>query len=231
MTYQINKIMNVYQTYHGEDGCDKFLREVYFPDYSYKGTLIEVGAAGPELYSMSKHFRENKWRCISVEPIPYFAKLHRDVGHEIIECACSDKDEDDVDFQMVNCYRSGAPEKPTGFTFEGNSSFKVREEFAGKVTEFANGIGDITNIKVKARKLNTIIEEHCPNIQIDTVFVDVEGWELTVLKGFDLDKYKPKVLVIENVLHDPEYTRYLESFGYSIKFKTSYNYLYERMRD
>jgi len=217
-----------YEKYHGEDGCDKFIRETVYTDYSYKGLLIEVGAAGPELFSISKHFRENGWRCISVEPIPYFAKQHRDLGHEIIECACSDKDEDNVDFQTVNCYGTGEhiPDNTT-FTFEGNSSFKVREEFVGRVKEFANGIGDIKNIKVKARKLDTIIEENCPNVKIDVVCIDVEGWELTVLKGLDIEKYKPRIIIIENVLQDSQYTEYLGKFGYEIKLNTITNYVYE----
>ena len=43
---------------------DKYIRENYFPDYSFKGTMIELGAGPPVFYSMSKHFRYNGWRCI-----------------------------------------------------------------------------------------------------------------------------------------------------------------------
>jgi len=81
---------------------DEFLRTKYFPDYSYKGTMIEVGGATPEFISMSRHFNLNKWRTVIVEPNPTFAKMHRDIGNEIYEYAASDTDENDIDFTIVH---------------------------------------------------------------------------------------------------------------------------------
>ena len=40
------------------------------------------------------------------------------------------------------------------------------------------------------------------NQQIDYLSIDVEGYELNVLKGFDLNKYKPKALSVEYI--DPK---------------------------
>jgi hypothetical protein len=39
-----------------------------------------------------------------------------------------------------------------------------------------------------------------PNVgwRIDLVSIDTEGCELDVLDGFDLDRFKPRILVIEN---------------------------------
>ena len=37
------------------------------------------------------------------------------------------------------------------------------------------------------------------NQLIDFVSIDVEGFELNVLKGFDFKKYKPKILTIEYI--------------------------------
>lgn len=58
---------------------------------------------------------------------------------------------------------------------------------------------------IKTTTLNNIIENSkFKNQQIDYVSIDVEGFELNVLKGFDLNKYKPKALSIEFI--DPEMT-------------------------
>ena len=52
--------------------------------------------------------------------------------------------------------------------------------------------------KVKTKTLNSIIENSkFNNLTIDFVSIDVEGHELDVIKGFDLKKYKPKVVIIE----------------------------------
>ena len=52
--------------------------------------------------------------------------------------------------------------------------------------------------KVKTKTLNSIIENSkFNNLTIDFVSIDVEGHELEVIKGFDLKKYKPKVVIIE----------------------------------
>tara|TARA_B100000780_G_scaffold212925_1_gene152543 strand:- start:1495 stop:2247 length:753 start_codon:yes stop_codon:yes gene_type:complete len=52
--------------------------------------------------------------------------------------------------------------------------------------------------KVKTRTLNNIIELSIfKNEKIDYISIDVEGFELNVLKGFDINKYKPDLVIIE----------------------------------
>ena len=78
----------IFEKFYGEKEVDKSIREIFFADYSYHGTFLEVGAAGPEFLSMSKHYRENGWRVIAVEPNPDFCKLHmvwqKVVAHEYL---------------------------------------------------------------------------------------------------------------------------------------------------
>jgi FkbM family methyltransferase len=51
---------------------------------------------------------------------------------------------------------------------------------------------------IKTSTLNEIIQKSdFKDKEIDYVSIDVEGFELNVLKGFDLKKYKPKALSIE----------------------------------
>ncbi len=52
--------------------------------------------------------------------------------------------------------------------------------------------------KVKTKTLNSIIKNSkFKDLTVDFVSIDVEGHELDVIKGFDLKKYKPKVIIIE----------------------------------
>ena len=53
-------------------------------------------------------------------------------------------------------------------------------------------------LKVQTKTLNTIIQNSTyADKEIDFLSLDVEGSELDVLKGFDIDKYKPKIIVSE----------------------------------
>ena len=52
--------------------------------------------------------------------------------------------------------------------------------------------------KIKSDTLDSIIEKsQFKNKKIDFVSIDVEGHELEVIKGFNLKKYKPSIIVIE----------------------------------
>ena len=45
---------------------------------------------------------------------------------------------------------------------------------------------------------------------------DVEGWELEVLGGLDVARYRPKVMILENYLRDRAYVRRLRELGYAL---------------
>jgi hypothetical protein len=51
--------------------------------------------------------------------------------------------------------------------------------------------------------------------EIDILSADVEGWELEVIQGLSFSKYKPKVLILENLFNDVAYVEALKAKGYS----------------
>ena len=57
----------------------------------------------------------------------------------------------------------------------------------------------VTSIKkVKTQSINKILENSpYHNQKIDFLSIDVEGSELDILKGFNFEKYSPKVIVVE----------------------------------
>lgn len=169
------------------------------------GTIVEVGAASPDYLSQSKPFKDIGWRTICVEPNPNFAQMHRDVGNEIYEYAAFSVDDDDIDFHIsTNC-------QAESFSSLGvSTSLCVGSGYAG-----VNSI-KTTIVKVKVRKLDTILQESKVS-QIDCLVIDVEGWELDVLKGFSPEKYKPPIIVLEVIggqKIEEKYTNYMKSIGY-----------------
>ena len=76
--------------------------------------------------------------------------------------------------------------------------------------------------------LDTLLESiHVDDI--DFLSVDTEGWEIDVMKGFDHNKYQPKVILLENINDDPKYTSYMSSIGYKLQIRQDYNEIYTKI--
>lgn len=80
-------------------------------------------------------------------------------------------------------------------------------------------------VKVPAITLDKILDKHLQNNQIDFLSLDVEGYELNVLKGISFDKYRPKYILIE--IYNVDYNKILkllESNNYKLHSNfTNYN--------
>lgn len=196
--------------YYAEFNTDQYIRETFFPDLNYKGIMVEVGAGPTVFYSMSKHFRETGWRCICIEPNPYFVEKHLTEGNEIYQFACSYEEKEST-FKVVKHPRRA--ENTDGFMY---SSIEIKYEMPDY---------KITEIPVKITKLNTLLSNLFIE-KVDFVSVDTEGWELETLMGFNLKKYQPKVVLLENYTDNQDYSKYMEEYGYSLNTKIEYNYIF-----
>jgi FkbM family methyltransferase len=204
--------------YYAEYETDKYIHETYFPDFSYHGIMVEVGAGPPEVFSTSKYFRDNGWRCICIEPNPKFVKQHIDHGNEIYPFACSDT-ERTQNFQIVT----------TGlcdFSCDGMSysALKIKEEYLIDYKTSRDSL-NIENIQVEVKKLNTILEDLKID-KIDFLSIDTEGWELEVMRGFNPKKFNPKIILLENVLHLNSYEEYMNGIEYKLDKVLKYNYIF-----
>ncbi|MBU1626249.1 FkbM family methyltransferase [bacterium] len=213
--------------YYAEYNTDMIIREKYFPNFNYKGIMVEVGGATPEFLSMSKHFKDYGWRTIIIEPNPMFAKKHKSVGNEVYEYACSFEDKDNIDFfvvsQEVNVNAYGGVLTDHSF-----SSLGLKENYLTK-TNFISTSSNSKLIKVNVRRLDTILSELKIN-KIDLLSIDTEGWEIEVMKGFDPNRIECSVIVLENFTHEDSYTKHMESIGYFIDKIVDYNYIFTKSK-
>ena len=196
--------------YYGEDQIDRFIREKFFTDFAYQGLLIEVGAGPTEFYSVSKHFRDSGWRCIGFDPNPKFYQQHRDLGHEIYQLALS------------NFVGS------SNFTIVDTEHWKKEHEgisYSALSVRYPCPHKNRTEITVNVDKLDNILNKLCIKF-FDILIVDVEGWELEVIKGLDTTKIRPKLIVLENWLHLSDYETYMSSIGYKLSYKLEHNYIF-----
>ena len=194
---------------HAEADVDKIVQQRFFPAQN-EGIFVEVGAARPDYLSNSAIYRSLGWTIIAIEPNPEFCALHRERGFEILEYACGDHDEDGVDFSVVKTH--GVEYQGGEVSYESHSSLSVKESYARLESNL-----DIRKIKVNLRRLDTILQTHAPQVkEIDLLSVDVEGWELEVLDGLDFRKYRPRVMVIENLFRSRKYRAYMRARGYNL---------------
>jgi FkbM family methyltransferase len=202
-----------------EKDVDKRIHARFFPQQR-SGVFVEVGAARPDYLSISALYRNLGWTVVAIEPNPEFCELHRKHGHEVLQYACGDHDEDKVDFCVVDSH--GTKYDNDRVSYESFSSLAIKDSYARLDPNL-----DVKKIKVNLRRLDTILENHAPGIgRIDILAVDVEGWELEVLAGLNFRKYRPRVLVIENLFNDETYWDFMQQKGYMLWRNLSPNDVY-----
>jgi FkbM family methyltransferase len=195
-----------------EGDVDRLVFQEFFDDDVKGRTFVDVGAARPDYLSISALFRKKGWRVIAVEPNPEFASMHRVVGHDVFEYACGREDRDDCEFSVVDLQDLNGMVYQNGqVSFESGSSLAIKPGYDKIIPPGAQ----IKKIKVRQRRLDSILKEASVDV-VDVLSVDVEGWELEVLDGLDFEKWRPKVLIIENYLRDPAYDARMAALGYRL---------------
>ena len=188
--------------YYGQFDDDRLIEE-YFEE-GYIGGCIDVGATNGVNINNTLHFEENGWYCLCIEPNPnYYEKLKNNRKHSL-NLAISNINENFMNFTVVrlNDNDEGAI-----------SSLKIDDTL---YQDFINRGFDIktTDIKVSVRTLDFCIENFYNFDKIDFIDIDTEGTELDVLKGFDINRWQPKLIVVENNYNTPDIENYLKTFQY-----------------
>lgn len=147
-----------------------------------EGFYIDVGAHDPVVDSVSKAFYDRGWRGINIDPVKeWYDRLDKGRPKDInIQTAVGEKN-GELDFYEV----------------VGTGLSTICESIAqahSKETEC-----EIKTYSVPISTLTKICELH-PNENIHFIKIDVEGAEQAVLKGLDLKKIRPWIIVLESTL-------------------------------
>src|SRR5439155_2059126 len=76
--------------------------------------------------------------------------------------------------------------------------------------------------QVPVRTLDSILAEAGLD-RVDFLSVDVEGAELAVLRGFSIARYRPRLILVEDDVHDQTKHAYLAAHGYKLVRRTALN--------
>jgi FkbM family methyltransferase len=143
------------------------------------GFYVDVGAADPVNLSVTKWFYDHGWSGLNIEP-----------NKQLFDRLAADRPRD----VNLNCGAGATVSEAELFEpdIAELSSFDARVQN----TALTKGMSGSTR-KIAVRPLTDLLNQHCPDQAIDFLKIDVEGWEAEVLRGLDLTRYRPTVILIE----------------------------------
>jgi len=187
---------------HGED--DFIWR--YF-NKKRDGLIIDVGAFDGIHLSNSYALENIGWKSVNIEPNPEMyniLKTNRPSAENINAALIKDESADTVSFKQE------ALGLLSGLQYD-EKDIQKRYNRRGLAYEKPK------EIAVKTYTLNNILKNlNVEPSQTDCISIDVEGTELSVLKGLDINYYKPRMLITEanNQEAEGELTAYMQSQEY-----------------
>jgi FkbM family methyltransferase len=190
--------MNNYYSY-SQYGEDSVLLNLFGEDY--KGIIVDVGALDGFHLSNSFLLSQLGWKCLAIEAHPNFANICEKNRPESI------------------CIKK-AVSNTKGFV---EMELNHRGSHTTIVDEKTN-----KSVLIECDTLDNLIEENLgPDVDIDVISIDIDGSERFALQSFDLDRWKPKVIIVE-ITEVPEIIEdYLSKYGYhkSITIKNTNTFL------
>jgi FkbM family methyltransferase len=207
-----------YSTYFTE-GVPEFVMTQFPPDFL--GVCIDVGANDPFWLSNSWIFEQKGWDTYCIEPNPNCLPKLRKFRKKVIPFACSDSSPDaKMDFYIYETQWAG-PNVDNKDVWEGEAADTG-------LIKHENTKGIIKSVvPVTVRTLDYILGwDGLPIDHIDYISIDVEKNEMAVLRGLDLTKWKPTIIVIENEFKTVDQHAWLCSYGYKCIKRIGVNDIY-----
>ncbi|HXB58497.1 MAG TPA: FkbM family methyltransferase [Candidatus Acidoferrales bacterium] len=161
------------------------------------GFFVDVGANEPDELSQSLLLENKGWNGILVEPQSDCCVRLREKRprSRVFQVAC------------------GAPEQRG----------KAMLQLSLQESKLATGQGNLPKDgyeEVEVMTLDDILAQS-PHPQLDFVSIDVEGLELQVLRGFDILKHRPRLMIIEdNLPNRLKVHAYIKKHGYRLVKRT-----------
>lgn len=192
-----------------------------------QGFFVEVGAYDGESYSNTSCLADVGWSGLYIEPISEFADR------------CSRRHRNNSGVQVINCAASDEVENVKIFLGDILTTVVDEQVAAYEKISWATGLHKGEMREVSAAPLDMILDRHNVTPRFDLLVIDVEGAEEKVMRGFSLQRWLPKAILIELEDEHPDFRdnarvvqsvgrvrALIENAGYSLAFKDHINSLY-----
>lgn len=182
------------------------LHKIYQNVLGYKkdGVFVEVGANDGKTGSFTYNLANIGWKGLYIEPVPRIYE----------ECKKNHENNDVIVLNMGCDENKGTVAIADGGTLSTMDAemFHLYRKMKWTQQNFINSY--LTNVDVD--KLDNILNKYSFKEDFDVFVLDVEGYEEKVLNGFSLNKYKPKIVIIE--IPD-QFEEYINNKNLMDKFK------------
>jgi FkbM family methyltransferase len=166
------------------------------------GFFVEVGANHPRDGSQTWHLEQSGWKGILIEPQPDLAEqLRQERRAKVFSVACS---------SPQNAGQYGA------LHLAGRLSALDRDRMAPDIKSS-------TDLMVRLETLDAVLTQGGAPQPIDFLSIDVEGHEVEVLSGFDFSLWRPRLILLEDWVHDLSRHRFMVKSGYKLVRRTEIN--------
>jgi FkbM family methyltransferase len=168
------------------------------------GVFVECGANHPVHFNQTWFLEQQDWIGLLIELNPKLCALlrrHRPNSRTVEAAVGSPAQVGEIEVQIAQAHGH------TSLRPAGNMKFSGQK------------------VRVPLRTLDSLLAETGLK-QIDFLSLDVEGLELDVLYGFDLSKWKPRLIFIEDGFENYSKHRYLVAHVDKLVRRTSYNNWY-----
>lgn len=180
-----------------------------------EGFFVEVGCIDGRCFSNTLTFEERGWKGMCVEAhAGYIELLKKNRPNSIIcHCAAGETDEDAIFYANARGSLS---------TLDKTSEARWQRDYAPYFSGFEEQ-------QVKKVRLSTLLDAYQIS-EIDVLSLDIEGYEVEAMKGLDLSRHRPKVMVIESdsPQHEAQLDELILPHGYTKTLKQYANLFYVR---
>lgn len=228
--YEVNKVYRPAESqswFKFHETCQiPYLSSIYLRIFGKEhiGLVVEVGAFDGEKFSNSSGLIERGWSGLLIEPIPTYADL------------CREKYKENTNVRVVQSAASNV-NGSTSILISGPLS-TINSDLADEYTRLdwaKNEVGSEI-IEVQTRTLDSILESNNISSGFEVLVVDVEGFETEVFEGFNIEFWKPKMIIVELTDFHPTLElgkdahfylgKEISAHGYVVIFKDSINTIF-----
>lgn len=208
---------------YSQEGEDRILARIFGFNRN-SGFYIDVGAFHPQEHSNTYLFYQKGWQGINLDARPGSMEIFKKIRPK------------DINLEIPI---SNTKQKLTYYIFNqlalNGFSKKLSHERDGM--EMIGGFKPkiVSQIELETSTLSEILDKYLPlNQTIDFLSIDVEGLDYEVLQSNNWDKYRPKIVLIEdtemtavNQNAQTPITSFMKEKGYQLFGKTVYTLIFK----
>jgi len=200
---------------YSQEGEDLILSRIF--GKKKDGFFVDVGAFHPKRFSNTYLFYKRGWRGINIEANPKSIKHFYKVRKRDINLNIPVSDKPDI----LKYYIFNEP---------------ALNGFSKELSSQRNGQGKyiiVKELEMQTQRLDEILTKHLPpDTNIDFMSIDVEGLDYQVLVSNDWKKFRPSILLVEELgfnIEKPESSKthlFLKENNYSLYGKSVNTIIY-----